>query len=140
QEVTTEGGLDVIRNKKRIFDVSKKFSHKKIILSLFIDPVKEQIVTTNNLGIGTIELHTGAYANAREEKHRDREYGKLLKAIAYAKSLGLIVNLGHGLTYQNIAPLAKLEDVHEFNIGHSIISRAVFTGMEKAVKDMLELL
>jgi len=139
EEVTTEGGLDVIKHKTRIKRAIRKLKSKKIIVSLFIDPVKTQIDCTKELGAEIIELHTGAYANAATDTKRSREFKKIERCAAYAKKLGLTVHAGHGLKYQNVRRIAKIKDIDELNIGHSIVSEAVFSGFANAVKKMKRL-
>ena len=138
REVTTEGGLNVALNKKMIKNVIRDFHLEGIEVSLFIEPEEKQIEIVKECGATLIELHTGRYANAENDKHLELE--RINKAVDFATSLELTVNAGHGLTYFNVAPLAKNQQIREFNIGHSIISRAVLVGMEKAVGDMLKIL
>ncbi len=138
QEVTTEGGLDVISNKKSIKDIARNFHLKGIKVSLFIEPDKRQIQSAHECGATMIELHTGSYANAK--KDRQVELERINNAVELAVSLGITVNAGHGLTYFNVEPISKNPHICELNIGHSIISRAVLVGMERAVKDMLDII
>lgn len=135
QEVTTEGGLDVIKSFNALENNIPKFKRKKIFVSLFIDPIKDQIKATADLGAELIEFHTGHYANANL-RNQEAELKKLFNAAEYALSLGLRVNAGHGLTYHNVQPLLKMPGLEELNIGHSIISRAVFVGLPQAVREM----
>ncbi len=139
QEVTTEGGLDVKKNLKKVSAVVSKLRASGIDVSLFINPSASQIAASAKAGAGIIELHTGVYANVKSDSARKKELDVLRKSVKYAKSLGLEVNAGHGLTYENVSDVAKIEGMNELNIGHSIISRAVFTGISAAVKEMLEL-
>lgn len=139
QELTTEGGLDVIKNFQRLKSVCAKLIDAGIEVSLFIDPSKNQIDATRKLGIEIIELHTGAYASARTSMARLRELKKIQHMTAYGIRSGMTVNAGHGLKYHNTRPIAEIPGMHELNIGHSIISRAVFTGLDTAVKEMLAL-
>ena len=139
QEVTTEGGLDVVHNFKSIKDAVQKLSAKKIVVSIFIDPDKEQIKLGHETGAEFIELHTGAYANANG-KQQTRELEKLIKASEYANGLGIKVNAGHGIDYENISGILEIPHLVELNIGHSIIARSVFTGIYDAVKEMLDLM
>ncbi len=135
-EITTEGGLDVAGIKTRIEKKKKKHEKKGIEVSLFIDPVKKQIKATKDLGINIIELHTGAYDRART-KTSTKKYIKLLTEMtAYAESLGIIVNAGHGLKYHNTEVIAKIKGMNELNIGHSIITEAIFVGLKNAVRNM----
>ena len=139
QEVTTEGGLDVKKNEARVKKVISKLLSRGIDVSLFINPSKEQINASVRVGAGIVEFHTGEYANARGVKARQKQLKVLKRAARYALRKGLEVNAGHGLNYGNVRAVAKIEGMHELNIGHSIVSRAVFTGMRKAVADMVRL-
>ncbi|MCR4337930.1 MAG: pyridoxine 5'-phosphate synthase [Candidatus Omnitrophica bacterium] len=136
QEVTTEGGLDVVKYSRRIQKIFDDLHEAGIELSLFIDPVKEQIDQSAVLGIRMVEFHTGNYANAKTKVAKDRELRRLRGMTRYAQESGLIVNAGHGLKYDDTRPVAEIEGIEELNIGHSIISRAVFVGLERAVKEM----
>ncbi|HHT9138157.1 MAG TPA: pyridoxine 5'-phosphate synthase [Candidatus Wunengus sp. YC60] len=140
QEITTEGGLDVVSQKKTIMDAIKKFKDAGILVSLFIDPEESQIAAAKDAGAQYIELHTGNYANARDEAARNAEIGRLLAGVMTAQKCGLRVNAGHGLTYQNVGLLVASIDVEELHIGHSIVSRAVFVGIQKAVSEMKDLI
>ncbi len=140
QEVTTEGGLDVAGNLEKIEAAVKKLSAVGTACSLFIDPVKEQIDAAVKVGAPVVEFHTGRYANARNEKEFDSELKQLTEMAAYADGLGLTVNSGHGLNYDNVAHIAAIPQMHELNIGHSIIARAIFTGLPEAVKTMKEIM
>ncbi len=139
QELTTEGGLNVCEQKQRIGDACKELEDAGIRVSLFIDADPEQIDAAKEIGARTVEIHTGHYANAAAAD-KNSEANKLLSAFQYAKDLGLIVNAGHGLNYENVHPIAASSAVSEFNIGHSIISRALYVGIEKAVHDMKRIL
>ena len=136
QELTTEGGLDVVGGFRRLQAACARLQGKGIELSLFIAPDKTQIDKTIELGVGVIELHTGCYAIARTPAAKARELGKLAAMTAYARQHGLVVNAGHGLDYGNTLPVAQLSGMHELNIGHSIMAQAVFVGLERAVKQM----
>ena len=137
EEVTTEGGLDVKGNRKRLAEVVSRLHRKKIAVSLFIDPDPDQVKTAADLGVEFIELHTGCFANAwGKEKACERETRLLHRMAELAVSLGMRVNAGHGITYWNVRELITLPGIEEFNIGHSIISRAVFVGLRQAVRDM----
>ncbi len=140
KELTTEGGLDCIKNKKAIANVIEKLKRRAITVSLFIDPNKRQIEAAKELGAEFIELHTGEYANAKDEQNKKAELKKLIDATKYAINLGLRINAGHGLNYNNVVDVAKIQGTEELNIGHSIISRAVYVGLNKAVKEMLALI
>jgi pyridoxine 5-phosphate synthase len=133
EEVTTEGGLDLRRGGDRLRDAIDSLSKAGIRVSLFIDPTPEAVNDARALGVPAVELHTGRYAN----HWRDAEpFSELAEAAAQAKALGLAVHAGHGLTYENVVPVAAIPEVEELNIGHSIVSRSVFTGLGAAVRDM----
>ncbi len=136
QEITTEGGLDVVSEFDRVTNVTERLKSKNIFVSLFIDPIEEQIKKAKQSGANAIELHTGAYANAKTEKERVLELNRLQDAARYAKSLGLFVHAGHGLTYENVKPVAAIGEITELNIGHSIIAKSVFVGIKEAVRLM----
>lgn len=140
QEVTTEGGLDVAGGKKKIEKAIRRFHAKKIKISVFIDPDTNQVEASAAVNVDMVELHTGAYANARGERALRRELKRIRAAAELADSAGLRVCAGHGLNYHNIAPIVEVPEIVEVNIGHSIVSRAVFTGLEIAVRDMKSLL
>lgn len=140
EEITTEGGLDVLSNIKRISEVIMKLQSKGIKASLFIDPEREQIEASKKAGAGIIEIHTGRYANAKETKDIEREFTAILNAVKIGCKLDMAVNAGHGLNYVNVKRIADIKEIEELNIGHSIISRSVFTGLENAVKEMLALI
>ena len=140
QEITTEGGLDVVRHRKRLSSVCDQLQQKGIVVSLFIAADKKQIQATKALGVPMIELHTGAYARAFIRRDHQKELTKLKLMTAYAQKLGLIVNAGHGLDYRNVSLIAHIAGMGELNIGHSIISRAVFIGLKPAVKEMLSII
>ena len=139
QELTTEGGLDVVRGRKQVAHAVQTLQESGVLVSLFIDPIGEQIKAAAELEADFIELHTGRYANTSGEKRR-RELCRLHEAACLAHSLGLGVNAGHGLNYDNVIPIAKLPHVQELNIGHAIVSRAVFTGLRAAVCEMCVLI
>ncbi len=138
QEITTEGGLDVAGHLSKIKKGCRALTERGIVVSMFIGPEKKQIDAVCALGVTMIELHTGAYARAFAANKAKAHFTKIKMACAYARGLGLRVNAGHGLNYDNVYPIAALEGMEELNIGHSIISRAVFTGLEQAVKDMIK--
>lgn len=140
EEVTTEGGLNVRAAAASVAKAVEKLSKVGCVCSLFIDPDREQIDAACAVGAPFIELHTGRYANAADEKSRQHELDVIREMSAYAASKGLGVNAGHGLTYNNVAPVAAIEQINELNIGHSIISRAIFTGLDEAVRTMKELM
>ena len=138
EEVTTEGGLDVVRHKKELAATIGKLQDAGITVSLFIDPEPEQIQTAASLSVPAVELHTGAYANAA--KNSLEELQLLARAATFVHQAGLTLNAGHGLTYRNVTPVAELEGMEELNIGHSIVARAVFVGMAEAVREMKDLI
>ncbi len=138
EEITTEGGLDVAGNRERVDRTIRAMSAAGIETSLFIDPDERQIELAAALHAPWIELHTGACAEAfsQSKARRVAEFERLRRAAAYAHQLGLVVNAGHGINYVNVAEFRTLPHVHEFNIGHSIVSRALFTGVGEAVREM----
>jgi len=140
QELTTEGGLDVILNLKSISDAVKRLREDGIVVSLFVDPHQEQIKAANKSGADYIEIHTGAYAEANNWKSQEHELEAIDTAIKLARKVGMGVNAGHGLNYVNIKALAAIGGIEEYNIGHSIISRAMLVGLDRAVRDMVELI
>ncbi len=140
EEVTTEGGLDVAGQLKKVKGAVKQLQKAGILVSLFIDADKKQIDAAVKSGAPYIEIHTGAYAEAEEGKARDEELARIREAATYAAGKGLKVNAGHGLTYHNVLPIAALPEMHELNIGHAIIGRAVMSGLPEAVKEMKQLL
>lgn len=139
-EVTTEGGLHVVAQKKPLAKIIKKFRNAGILTSLFIDAEDKQVNASRDVGAEYVELHTGNYANARDAEERRKMLEKLKKAASKARKLGLIVNAGHGLTYDNIGTIVEELPVEEFHIGHGIVSRAVLVGMKEAVREMKELI
>ena len=139
QELTTEGGLEVRLNMEAIADTVRKLQDGGIAVSLFIDPDPDQVKAVSKLEADYIEIHTGAFADARSWKKEEAELEKISNAMKLAAKLGLGVNAGHGLNYTNIRKITSLGGIEEYNIGHSIISRAVLVGLDKAVRDMVEL-
>lgn len=140
QEITTEGGLDVVKYAKRIKKITADFSKAGIVVSLFIAPDRKQVDASYATGARMIEFHTGHYANAKTKVALQRELNKLTAMTQYASGLGIVVNAGHGLNYENVKAIARIKGMEELNIGHSIISRAVFVGLEKAVREMKQLI
>ncbi|MFU9135758.1 pyridoxine 5'-phosphate synthase [Erwinia tasmaniensis] len=140
EEVTTEGGLDVAGQLEKITVAVSRLKETGILVSLFIDPDHQQIDAAMATGAPFIEIHTGAYAEASEGRLRDAEFKRIKDAAVYADGKGLKVNAGHGLTYHNVQPIAALPQMHELNIGHAIIGRAVMSGLAEAVKEMKNLL
>lgn len=140
QEVTTEGGLDVVGNEEKVADAIKRLSLAGIKVSLFIDPDHEQINAADRVGAPFIEIHTGAYADAEDEQAQEKEFVRIRDAVTYAASKGLKINAGHGLHYHNVQRIAALPELYELNIGHAIIGRAVFSGLAPAVEEMKRLM
>ncbi len=140
QEVTTEGGLDVFNQQEKIKSFVEPLLRKGIEVSLFIDPSEEQVKAANYTGAKFIELHTGAYSLAYGTEQEEKEFSKLKHAAYLAKSLGLTVNAGHGLNYVNVHRMHEIDNLYELNIGHSIISKSIFLGLDSAVKKMIELI
>ncbi len=140
QELTTEGGLDVVGREVDIGKVIKALQKEGIVVSLFVDPDPDQVAASREVGAQLIELHTGCYANASSEEGRRRELAKLVEAKDLAMGRGLRAAAGHGLNYQNVKPVAQIPGIEELNIGHSIISRAVFSGLGEAVREMKALI
>ena len=137
QEVTTEGGLDIIAQRKELEPTIKRLQTSGIRVSLFVDPTLEQIDAAHELGVEMVELHTGKLANAFSEKIEKQELENLQAAAKAASELKLQVNAGHGINYTNIALIHKIPHLTELNIGHSIVSRALFVGIENAIKELL---
>lgn len=136
QELTTEGGLEVINQKKYLSEYLNKLHKNKLTVSIFINADKEQIKIAKEIGADFVEVHTGPYANDPGEI----EFKKVKEAIKYAQSIGLKTNAGHGLNYENIKPIAQVEGIEQFHIGHSIIARAVLVGIKQAVSEMKKLI
>jgi pyridoxine 5-phosphate synthase len=140
QELTTEGGLDVVRLRKRIGPVVRKLAAARIVTSAFIEPLEDQVRAAADCGFHAVELWTGAYAHARRDIARAAALERLVRCTELGRERGLDVHAGHGLTYRNIEPIAALGVFSEFNIGHSIVARAVFVGLREAVREMKRLL
>ncbi len=140
EELTTEGGLDVSHHRHLLKRQTELLRQGGIVVSLFVDPDLEQIKAAHRVGADFIEIHTGAYCNADTPQVRKAELAKIEAAIRAARKLGLGVNAGHGLDYRNVRAVVALGGIEEFNIGHSIVSRAVLVGMERAVREMADLL
>lgn len=136
EELTTEGGLDVLGQQDKITKAVTRLSDAGILVSLFIDADKEQIDAAVASGAPYIEVHTGAYADAENDAEQQAELKKIAAGVSYAHKAGLKVNAGHGLHYHNVQPIAAIPEIYELNIGHAIIARAAFDGLGKAVKDM----
>ena len=140
EEITTEGGLDVISNMQKVSEVISRLQAQGISVSLFVDPERKQIEASKKAGAGIIEIHTGRYANSKCPKDTKLELSSILEAVKIRKDLRMVVNAGHGLNYINVKKIAEIEEIEELNIGHSIMSYSVFVGLEKAVKEMLALI
>lgn len=136
EELTTEGGLDVEGQEERIARACERLTRTGAEVSLFIDPAPAQIDAAVRCGAPVIELHTGEYAEADNPADVERTFRAIADAVAYARRKGLIVNAGHGLNYHNTLRVAEIPGIHELNIGHAIVARALFTGMKDAVRDM----
>jgi pyridoxine 5-phosphate synthase len=140
EEVTTEGGLDVVTHRGATAEAVRRLHDAGIAVSLFIDPSPPQIDAAVELAVAAVELHTGCYANATREADRHDELVKLARAGVMTRLAGLELNAGHGLTYRNVVPVARIEGMGELNIGHSIVARAVFVGLAQAVREMKALI
>jgi pyridoxine 5-phosphate synthase len=140
QEVTTEGGLDVAGQLEKITKFVKPLKDAGILVSLFIDPTREQVEASAKTGAQFIEMHTGCYSNAYGTKNEEKAFNDLKNSAKLAQELGLKVNAGHGLNYENVHRMHDIEGLYELNIGHSIISKAIFTGLSEAVKEMKDLI
>lgn len=139
QELTTEGGLDVRAQRKQLREAVDRFHRKNILVSMFVDPTPEQIDASHDTGADMIELHTGTYANARSDQEARALLEEIRIGARHGKRLGLGVNAGHGLNYRNVRPIVGVEEIDELSIGHAIMARAVFAGLEQAVKEMAAL-
>lgn len=140
QELTTEGGLDVVNGRENLKKVVKQLRDGEIEVSLFIDPDLDQIRAAHRIDAGTVELHTGRFCDATNDKERAKELARVVEAAKAASKLGLRVVAGHGLNYENVRPVVAIQEIAELNIGHSIVARAVLVGMDRAVRDMIALM
>lgn len=140
EELTTEGGLNVVADEKNVHAACERLAALDIEVSLFIDPDIKQIEAALRCGAPTIEIHTGQYADAKTAKERKAELQRVITAAEFAHKEGLIVNAGHGLNYQNTQAIAAIPQINELNIGHGIVARAIFTGLENAVREMKRLM
>ncbi|MFL5350026.1 MAG: pyridoxine 5'-phosphate synthase [Hyalangium sp.] len=140
EELTTEGGLDVAGQRESVAKIIKNLKDGEITVSLFIDPDLDQIRAAHKVDADRIELHTGRYCEARNERERGRELSRIVDAAKAAAKLGMSVAAGHGLNYDNVQPIARIKEIDELNIGHAIVGRAVLVGFERAVREMLELM
>jgi len=139
-EITTEGGLDLLRNRRKVATAVKTLQDKGIPVSLFIDPDLRQVEEAAVLGAKFIEIHTGAYANSKNGKKRQKELEKINLSVEKARWIGLMVNAGHGLDYLNVADIVRIDGIEELNIGFSIIARSLFVGIKNAVSEMKKLM
>lgn len=139
EELTTEGGLNIIENTEYLSSVVNILQDAGIVVSLFIDPDIAQIKASSKMEVNAIELHTGNYANANTPQHIQKELERLENAASFGLKQGLIVNAGHGLNYQNVVQISFIHGINELNIGHSIIARSILVGMDEAVREMVEL-
>ena len=140
EEITTEGGLDAVAHERTVERAVRELKARGIIVALFLDPDPRQVEVARLVAADAVEFHTGRYAEARTEADRRRELTALAEAARHAHDQGLRVHMGHGLTYRNVQPVAAIPQVEELNIGHSIVARAVFVGLERAVREMKELI
>ena len=136
EEVTTEGGIDLLQNSDRIAAIVQKLNAAGILTSAFVDPDERQVAAAQQQGFAAVELHTGEYANAREGEARRDQLGRVEQAGRWARARGLRLHAGHGLNYLNVGPVARIAEMAELNIGHAIVSRSVFTGLREAVREM----
>jgi pyridoxine 5-phosphate synthase len=140
EELTTEGGLDVVKFFQSIKKVVPRLQKGGISVSLFVDPRKDQIKASEGAGANTIEIHTGHYCDARTVAQADEEFKKILDAVGEASHRNLQIAAGHGLNYVNVGRIAAIKEIEELNIGHSIIARAVLVGLDRAVREMIALI
>ncbi|MCX8026453.1 MAG: pyridoxine 5'-phosphate synthase [Thermodesulfovibrionales bacterium] len=138
-ELTTEGGIDFSIIKEDLRQKVKRIKDRGIKISVFVNPNHEDILTAKELGFDMVEIHTGFYANARGDE-KDTQFQNVLNAVRYAKDIGIVTNAGHGLNYFNVSRIASIKEIRGLYIGHSIVSRAVLVGMQKAVSDMKSLI
>ena len=140
EEISTEGGLDVMARADEVSKTVSKLQSKRISVSLFVDPDIDQINAAAKSGADIIEIHTGVYAEAKTEDKKEKEFEKIRDGALAGEKLGLEVHAGHGLTYQNVCRIAEISQIKEFSIGHSILAKAILVGMDRAVRDMIELI
>jgi pyridoxine 5-phosphate synthase len=140
EELTTEGGLEVNGQKDALAKIIKNLKDGEITVSLFIDPDLDQVRASHKVNADRIELHTGRYCEARNEREREREFSRIVDAAKAGARLGMGVAAGHGLNYDNVRAIARIQEIDELNIGHAIVARAVLVGFERAVREMLELM
>jgi pyridoxine 5-phosphate synthase len=140
QEVTTEGGLDLSQEPDRVADAVNKLKTLGVVVSAFIDPIEAQVELAGKLGFDAVELHTGEYANVTDEMALTEQLHRLEQAGQWVRERGMRLHAGHGLNYRNVVPVARIELMAELNIGHAIVSRAIFVGLRQAVREMKDLL
>jgi pyridoxine 5-phosphate synthase len=136
QEITTEGGLDVLSQQDKVAEYTQKLTAAGIRVSLFVDADNQQIQACREVGAPVIELHTGAYANSTDKEQRQQQLARIEEAAHQACEMGIIVNAGHGLNIHNVTPIAKILAIHELNIGHALIAQAIFIGLPQAIEQM----
>ena len=139
EEVTTEGGLDIAGQRQKVAEVVRKLADAGISVSLFLDPDPRQLDVAATLKVAAVELHTGQYALAGRGRKQEHELEELARAGQFIRKAGMALHAGHGLTYHNVRPVATIEGMHELNIGHSIVARALMVGFERAVREMKDL-
>ena len=141
KEVTTEGGLDLYKNENKIKKIIKLFKNKKIRTSLFINPSKKDIIISKKLGADCVEIHTGKFSNlVKSKKNFRNEFLRIKKSAKLAYKIGLEIHAGHGLDYNSVKILSKIDEIHEFNIGHFIIGESIFYGLNKVIKNFKKIL
>jgi pyridoxine 5-phosphate synthase len=140
EEVTTEGGLDIVQHQNSIERTMGMLTDAGIRACLFIDPDLDQVKASHKVNADAIEIHTGQYCEAKSPGEEDREFAAILNSTKAGRKLGLAVHAGHGLNYHNLKRLLQIEDIEEYNIGHSIIARSLFVGLDRAVREMVELI
>lgn len=140
EELTTEGGLEVNGQKDALAKIIKNLKDGEITVSLFIDPDLDQVRASHKVNADRLELHTGRYCEAHNEREREREFSRIVDAAKAGARLGMGVAAGHGLNYDNVRAIARIQEIDELNIGHAIVARAVLVGFERAVREMLELM
>ena len=138
EELTTEGGLDVVSQREALGRMVRNLKDGEMVVSLFVDPDLDQIRAAHKCHADRVELHTGRYCEARNDAERTRELSRIVDAAKTAVKLGMTCAAGHGLNYDNVGPIARIEEIDELNIGHSIVAKAVLVGFERAVREMLE--
>ncbi len=139
RELTTEGGLDVVRLQLSLRKCIQQFHERGILVSLFVDPLHKQIETAKKINTDMIEIHTGEYVNAKSEESKKKQLDRIRKMAILGRQIGLGVNAGHGLDYHNIRPITRIREIEEISIGHAIIVRAISVGLDRAVREMIKL-